>query len=540
MIAGSGRWRRFVVSTFFGLLALLGVLLHRDYGIPWDEQLDRLNGIINAKYVALRLAPELAKREENFAVIPDMSENQDADHGVFFQLPLVVLERVVRANDTRDIYFFRHLVVFFTFVGGVYVFYRLAAHRFASWRVGLLGAGALVLSPRFFAEAFYNYKDLVFLTFFTLGIYTLVLFLRRPTWARALVHAAATGAAIDVRTMAVLLPVFTLVFAALEALFRPIRRRQFASGLGLYVLVLPLIVILGWPYLWEHPAEHFVAAFRSFSRYHPSDLLSVYLGQEVLARSLPWHYVPVWLLVTTPLPYSVLALIGILVLLRDAVRQGGQWLQTAANRQDLLFAAWFGGPVLAVIWFQSVIYDGWRHLYFIYPAFLLLALRGFTAVWPGGWRLKPGDKWLIMRLLRIGLGMLLVVGVAHTVFRMVRDHPYQNVYFSFLPGPVAERLFERDYWGLSGWEGMRWILAHDPSPQVTVGTDPRATVMLHNSRLLLPPAERARVVMSSAAQARYFLTVYRWHPHPYPASYGREVYQIRVNGNKILSVFERP
>jgi hypothetical protein len=447
----------------------------------------------------------------------------------------VVLERVVHANDTRDIYFFRHLAVFFTFVGGVYVFHRLAAQRFASWQIGLLGAGALVLSPRFFAEAFYNYKDLVFLPFFTLGIYTLVLFLRRPTWARALLHAAATGAAIDVRTMAVLLPVFTLVFAALEVLFQPTQRRQFALGLGLYLLVLPAIVVIGWPYLWEHPVEHFVAAFRSFSRYHPSDLLSVYLGKEILARSLPWHYVPVWLLVTTPLPYSGLALIGVGAALRDAARQRLRWLQTAANRQDLLFAAWFGGPVFAVIWFQSVIYDGWRHLYFIYPAFLLLALRGFTVVWPGGWRPKPGGNWL-----RIGLGTALILGVAHTAFRMVRDHPYQNVYFSFLPGEVAGRLFERDYWGLSGWEGMRWILAHDPSPQVTVSTDPRTTVMLHNSRLLLPPAERARVVMSSQAQAHYFLTVYRWHPNPYPASYGREVHQIRVNGNKILSVFQRP
>ena len=531
----SSRWRRWVVGAFFGLLALVGVLVHRNYGVPWDEQLDRLNGIINAKYVALRLVPAMAMREENFAAIPDMSENQDADHGVLFQLPLVVLERVVGANDTRDIYFFRHLVVFASFVVGVYSFYCLARQRFGSWRVGLLGAAALVLSPRFFAEAFYNYKDLVFLTFFTLGIYALVLFLRRSTWQRALLHAAATGAAIDVRTMAVLLPMFTLAFGALEMVYRPMRRRQFVAGLSIYLLVVPIVVIIGWPYLWEHPIDHFVAAFRSFSRYHPSDLLLVYLGQEILARSLPWHYVPVWLFVTTPLPYSVVALIGFGAILRTAWQHPWQWLRRTANRQDLLFAAWFGGPLLAIMWFHSVIYDGWRHLYFIYPAFLLVTLRGFRAVWPRRRQPVPGQrKWL-----QVGLGTLLLLGVAHTVFRMVRDHPYQNVYFSCLPGAAAERLFERDYWGLSGWQGMRWILAHDPSPQVLVSTDPRATVMLHNSRLLLPPTERARVLMTSPAQARYFLTVYRWHPLPYPSSYGREVYRIRVNGNKILSVFER-
>jgi hypothetical protein len=530
------RWRHWVVGAFFVLLALLGLLLHRDYGVPWDEQLDRLNGIINAKYVALYVAPDLARHEENFAKIPEMSENQDADHGVLFQLPLVVLERVAHVNDTRDIYFFRHLIIFFSFVVGVYAFYRLARQHFGSWQMGLLGAAALVLSPRFFAEAFYNYKDLVFVTFFTTGIYALVLFLRRPTWKQALLHALATGAAIDVRTMAVLLPVFTLVFSALEMGIRPVRRRQFAAGLGIYLLVVPLIVVIGWPYLWEHPIDHFVAAFRSFSRYHPSDLLLVYLGKEILARELPWHYVPVWLLITTPLSYSLLALVGIGAVLRAAVHRPQQWLRQTANRQALLFGAWFGGPMLAIIWFHSVIYDGWRHLYFIYPAFLLFALRGIRAIWPNRKQLftTPLSWW------KTGLASLLLLGVVHTVVRMVRDHPYQNVYFSCLPGAVAERLFERDYWGLSGWQGMRWILAHNSNSQVTVSTDPRATIMLHNSRLLLPPTERARVVMTSQAQAHYFLTVYRWHPLPYPTSYGREVYRIRVNGNKILSVFERP
>jgi len=527
--------RCWVVSAFFGLLVLVGLLVYRDYGVPWDEQLDRLNGIINAKYVALYLAPDLARQEENFTVIPDMSENQDADHGVLFQLPLVLLERVVHANDTRDVYFLRHLVIFGSFVVGVYFFYRLARQRYHNWLLGLLGAATLVLSPRFFAEAFYNYKDLVFLTFFTAGIYTLVLFLRRPTWSRALLHAVATGAAIDVRTMAVLLPLFTLSFGVLEMLFRPVRRRQFLVGLGLYLFIVPVVVVVGWPYLWEHSAEHFLAAFRSFSRYHPSDLLVVYLGEEVLARNLPWHYIPVWLLATTPLPYSALLLVGLVASFREAVQQPWQWLRSRAHRQDLLYLAWLVGPVFAVIVLHSVLYDGWRHLYFIYPAFLILALRGLQVVWPSYSLVMTNWRWW-----RVSFVALLLLGVAHVVFRMVRDHPYQNVYFSFLPGAVAERQFERDYWGLSGWQGMRWILAQDSSQKVLVSTDPRATVMLHNSRLLLRPAERNRVVMTSQSQARYFLTVYRWHPFPYPAHYGREVYRIRVNGNKILSVFKKP
>jgi hypothetical protein len=528
--------RRPLILSFFALLTLLGLLLHRDYGLSWDEQLDRLNGIISVKYAALRLAPELARRQENFAAIPEMSQNEDVDHGVLFQMPLAVLEKLVGAEDPRDVYFLRHLVTFFTVVAGSYAFYRLAAQRFRSWPLGLLGATLLTLSPRLFAEAFYNYKDLVFLAFFTTAIYTLIRLLRRPSWHWALGHALATAAALDVRTMGVLLLGLTGLFAGLEMVYRPAIRKPLLLALLLYLPVTAVIVVAGWPYLWENPVGHFLAAFQSFSRYR-SDMLVQYWGQQISVRNLPWHYAPVWLVITTPVAYTVLFLTGVGTLVVTIGRQHFAWLRTRTGRQDLLIAAWFFAPLLAVILLHSVLYDGWRHLYFVYPAFLLLALRGVRAA-RTAWQmlaLAPARRWL-----SAGLLLFLGAGMLQAAYRIIRDHPYQNVYFSFLPGPVAERLFERDYWGLSGRRGLEWILAHDSSAHVAVGTDARSALMLHNNHLLLPPAERARLVLTSGAQARYFLTTYRWHPGSYPARYGPEVYSIRVDGIKILSVFCRP
>ncbi|RSK46565.1 hypothetical protein [Hymenobacter perfusus] len=524
-------WFRWLVGAFFGLLTLLGVALHRDYGVGWDEQLDRLNGIINAKYVALKLAPELARRQATFAQVPDMRDNQDVDHGVFYQLPLVVLEKVARVEDSRDVYFFRHLVIWLTCVAGTYALYRLAARYLGSGPWGLAVAAALVLSPRMFAESFYNYKDLVFLGFFTVGIGTLQRWLRRPTWPLAALHAVAVGAAIDVRTMGVLLVALTIGFAGLEAWARPALWRRLAGGLLLMIPLLVAVVIAGWPYLWEQPWQHFTAAFSSFSRYR-ADMLTLYLGQEIPVQALPWHYVLVWMLVTTPLPYVALFLAGVAVVVAAAARRPLAWLRTAAGRFDLLVLAWFFGPLLAIIVLKSVVYDGWRHLYFVYPALLLLAGRGAQAAWRGWQR----DTTPAARLAGYAAAGLLTFGIGHTALRMVLDHPYQNVYFSFLPGPTAERLFERDYWGLSGREGLEWIMAHDSGATVPVATEPRTVLMLHNAQLLLPPAERARLRMVPPAQASYFLTTYRWHPGPYPDSLGREVYTRRVNGLKLLSV----
>lgn len=523
---------RWPVGAFFGLLALLGVALYQDYGVGWDEQVDRLNGIINAKYVAMKLAPEIARRQPSFAEIPDLHGSQDTDHGVLYQLPLVLLEKVARVENTRDVYFLRHLTIWLTCVAGTWVVYRLGAWRFGSWQWGLVVAGLLVLSPRLFAESFYNYKDPVFMGFFALAIYTMLGWLRQPTWQRATLHALACAAAIDNRTMGVLLVPMTISFAGLELMFRRNEWQRFIGSFALYLPLTAVGVVLAWPYLWENPVENFVEAFQSFSRYR-SDMLTHYLGQDISVQALPWHYAPIWIFVTTPLLYSGLFAVGIGVVVRAALRPL-HWLASPMGRADLLLLAWFIGPVLAVIVFHSVLYDGWRHLYFIYPAFLLLAVRGLQALWQAWHHLHSAPLKKIT-----GWVGTVVLGVclAHTVVRMALDHPYQNVYFSIPPVATTGMLFERDYWALSGRGGLEWILAHDTASTVPIGTDARTRLALHNALLLLSPPQRARVRMVPPNQALYFLGTYRWHPEAYPNSYGPAVFEQRVNGLPILSIF---
>ncbi|WP_125921732.1 ArnT family glycosyltransferase [Hymenobacter lapidarius] len=532
--------RRKVAGLFFGLLALLGVALHRDYGMSWDEPADRLNAFVSAKYVALRLAPALAQRQPRLADIPDLSRHRDADHGVLFMLPLVVLEAVWPGPDPAEWAYRRHLVGFLLFVAGGWAVYRLGRERLASWRWGLVGAGLLVLSPRIFAEAFYNYKDVVFLSLFALGMLTLTRLLRRPTLGRALWHAAATAAAVDVRTMGVLLPLLTLGFGALEMSCRPVRRRQLARALALYVPVLAALVVLGWPYLWESPLAHFLAALRSFSQY-AKPLEVFYWGEFVATQALPWHYAPVWVLITTPVPYTVLFVAGVAALGRQAVRVGpGRWLRRMSARRDLLVLAWFFGPLVGVVVLHSAIYDGWRHLYFIYPAFVLLAVRGLralVAVWRrhGAGRGRP---WLV----GAAAGGLLVLGLgtAQVAWRMVAEHPFQYAYFSFLPGRVVEQHFERDYWGLATRQGLEWVLAHDPRPVLTVGMDERTALTLLINSKMLAPAARARLQIVAPAEAEYYFSIHRWHPGPYPVAMGRRVHTVEAGGATLLTVLRRP
>lgn len=162
------------MSLFFGLLAVLGLALIRDYGMSWDELAARLNAFVSAKYVALRLAPALARCQSRLVDIPDLAHYPDAAHGVLFMLPLVVLEVLWPGPDPAEWTYRRHLLGFLLFGAGVWAVYRMGWEWLSSWRWGFVGAGLLVLSPRLFAEAFYSYKDVIFLSLFAMAMLTLL------------------------------------------------------------------------------------------------------------------------------------------------------------------------------------------------------------------------------------------------------------------------------------------------------------------------------------------------------------------------------
>lgn len=526
---------RFVVRLFFGFLLLLGGVLFNDYGTSWDEPTDRMNGLVSLRFAAELVAPGWAAQQAVLQTAPDIHDYHDNDHGVLFELPLALFDVVRPGTDPQPYYLMRHAAVFLLSLAGTWALFRLATLRFRDERLGLLAAGLLVLSPRFFAESFYNGKDMAFVATFTLGVYTLVWLLERPSWRRALAHGVATAAATDIRILGLLLVPFTFTLLGLQFFSTAdpqTRRRLRQAGLA-YVPALAAAVVAGWPYLWEHSFEHLAAAFASMSHFKWGGRL-LYWGDIMLATDIPWHYGPVWISITTPVAYQLAALLGLALVAAGLLRRPWATLRTAAGRLDLLLAGWLVLPLGLVIAFHSVLYDGWRHLYFVYPALLLLAVRGGRAVAQLG-RVGPG--W---RKLALGLGLLAGAEAVLTAARMAWMHPNQQVYFSYLPRHQVEELFERDYWLLSYRQGLERLVALQPTG--TIYIDATYWPPLNYNTVWLSPADRSRLVPVSNdhTPGRYLMAAYRSMPTPYPAEVGEEVYALKADGVKIMSIFRLP
>lgn len=502
------------VILFFALLIAAGFYVFDDYGIAWDEPLRHKAGDEILGYL---IAGE--------AVPEEVSD----DHGVLFELILVGLEKVLSLNDVREIYLLRHLFSHLFFILGVFGFYLLAKYHLENGYLALLGAILLVASPRIYAHSFFNTKDVPFMVLFIFSLYSFVRAFDRRSWQSFVVHGALCGFLTSIRVMGIILVVFTLFFLVLDFGFNR-KLKDLLVPAMLFLLVFGVSLISTWPFLWSDPIDRFLTAFRSLSNYTWGRKV-LYFGEFHRAYEVPWHYAPVWIAVTTPLGYMAASLFGIGSTTLDGLRNLEASIRQSELRNNLLFLLSFGLPIAGVVLLDSTLYDGWRHLFFIYPSLLMLALVGISKFVSIFEATPAYFLWIPAVLLIISLGSPLVF--------MIRNHPHQNVYFNILlprQDEYLRRNWERDYWGVSYRQGLEHVLLTDDSDEikVSVATHPGPK----NADILGASLRERLEFVSNRESADYFITNYRWHPHDY--SFGSEVHSIVIQGSKVLSVFKLP
>lgn len=509
-----------IVGAFFVAYFILGVCIVRDYGLSWDEPYVRQAGKTAYRYITRQ-----SNAFERFV---------DRDYGTAFELPLVAIEKWLAITSPQQVYYVRHFLTFLLFFTGTVFFYLLAYERFKQWGLALLGVFFLLLSPRIFSDSFYNSKDIGLLSCFIIAVCTLTYFLKNPTWKRALLHGVVSAFVVDIRLSGLTIVALTIGFWLLDTFFsRP--RRGFwlfrITGLLAYMVSLLIFVIAFWPYLWSDPPGHFFHALSVMGNYVFGLRTVLYFGQQISVTALPWHYPLVWIVMTTPIIFTIFFLIGMGVVMKRSVKNFAY--SYARHRIDLLFFAWFTAPVLAVIVLHTPIYDGWRHLYFVYPAFILVGLIGLENIWHWG---KTNRNQLLARGV---IASLIIVNLVSVVFFMVRYHPYQHLYFNELAGNMtwAKRNFVLDYWGLTFRSGLEFIAAHDPRREITVYLDQGNEDTIH----ILPDKDRVRFIpLKTPREADYIITNY-----PDGSSGDVEVqvgftdiYHVIIDETKIMTVFE--
>jgi hypothetical protein len=122
---------------------------------------------------------------------------------------------------------------------------------------------------------------------------------------------------------------------------------------------------------------------------------------------------------------------------------------------------------------------------------------------------------------------------------MIRNHPYQNVYFNFLAGKETTKNFEADYWGLSYRQVLQYLLDHDSSDIIKIFS---VNWPGEANADILPIKQKERLQFVSLDHARYYISNYRFPSEhdklfslEYP--YNNPVFEIVVCGNKIAGAY---
>ena len=507
----------------------IALLSFKDFGISVDEWELRVHGFVNLKYIWLTLFNSVPVKLEQIMEIPELSAYYGT-HGVYFSVLISFIEYIFNIQDEQKVYFISHLINHLIFLLANFYFFLIIKNRFNSFVYGIFGSLFLFLSPRIFAESFYNSKDILFLSMFIINIYYATIFIKNPTLKNSIYLSIATALAIDMRIMGLILIPIVLFFIYVK--YSKNKIKNFLFYTPVYILLSSLLIILFWPYLWNNPLSNLVEVFNIMSNYGVRwGGYNLYFGKYILASNLPWHYTFVWIFITTPIFYSLLFLYGFLSISLRFIKRFSEISQESNSKDlwsgnnelaDLFHYLIFILPIALVITLNSTMYDGWRHLYFIYPSFIYISIKGLNLINLNFFKNKSQRVFTVTSLFLVFIS-----------YEMFGYHPHQNVYFNFLAGKKIHEKFENDYWGLSNKQALEFLLENVNKNIITVGS--AGPISLENSMKILNYEDRQRFIIKPNNEADFIIDNYRnWF-----GDYKKKRYKIPNNFEKYKDISKK-
>ena len=466
-----------------GLFLLVGLGLAGDYGVWVDEPFQRENTQVNLRYI-------LGQTDR-----VDTRFSHDRWYGVAFELPLLLAEGALGREDYYYVHRLREIVTHLFFLVGGFFCYLLAYRLFNNRLIALFALLLFLLHPRIYAHSFFNSKDLPFLSMFAVALYLAERAFRKDTAGAFLLLGVAVGLLTNLRIMGIMMFLAVVGMRVLDLALAQgwgERKRILATG-GLFLMAAGLVWYGLSPNAWSGPLAQLTGSLR-LTVDHPVIIDILFRGDIISSDELPAHYGLSWFMTTTP-PVALLpGVVGLAGILAWGLTRPGAVLVNGRLRFWWLLAGCFGLTLLGVALSGSSPFDGWRHLYFIYVPFVLLAAGGLY--WLAGSR-----HWLWQR--RAGVYGLFGLGLGLTLLQMAQLHPLQQIYFNFLVDAATAKhrweLYPREYRRLQSEARLAYLLERHPGETLAVNRLPGYPTMLQ------PPKERRRLIMDSPVHDRDYV-----------------------------------
>lgn len=440
------------------ILFLIGFLIYKDYGISLDEWITRNNGLVSIKYIVDFFFPQYAFNFELIQNIPELKNYSDKEYGAFFEILVTsIVEILFEVKNFSEIYYYRHLANHCLFITALICFYFLCQNLFKNRIYAFFGTSILYTTPRIFAESFYNSKDLAFLSFFVFLVYFSIKLIKKTNYYNAFLLSIFAALAINSRIVAFYVGILIILFFFIEFLMKNKFDIKKIKILIFFLFFKLAFLYLTWPFLWENPIENFIYTLSTFSRFVNWGGYVFYLGEFHKVFYLPSHYLVVSFFATTPILISLLIVCGLLKLLFRFFKRlinidyKNPYKDIWRSEKEKIFLFLFFIifiPIFLIFLFDSVIYNGWRHLFFLYPSLILFLIYFIDII-----AMKFRNKKIIKYI-----NITLVIILLNNIYSLISLHPFQYVYFNSIFEKNANKLFEIDYWGVSNKSSLEKLM----------------------------------------------------------------------------------
>ena len=104
-------------------------------------------------------------------------------------------------------------------------------------------------------------------------------------------------------------------------------------------------------------------------------------------------------------------------------------------------------PIFIVIMLNSTLYTGWRHLYFVYPPLIFIAVKGVSIM-------QKSFSIIVKRFVYISIFFQMI----YIIYVLFNTHPVQSVYFNSISKNIVRNSFFHDYWGLGNKTSLEKLI----------------------------------------------------------------------------------
>ena len=421
-----------ITILLFFIIFLIGSLNFKNYGVHWDSEAQRKIGFINGNYI-LKLFLSEDKYDDTFKNLTsskfdkktisrnsfDFKDYSENTYGAGFELPSAAIETFFKIKDFQEVFLLRHYMNFLFFFISLIFFFKFIKYKFKSQLFGIIGIFFLILNPRIFVESFYNSKDIIFMSSIIFSNYFGYKLIKKFKTKNLILFALMTGFAASIRIIGVVnIPLFIFLLVLNK------KKIELLNIILISSLSLLFFYIM-YPYLWENPLLNLISSIKFFSE-HRLSVDVFYFGAFINSQNIPWHYLPVWILISIPEIIIIFFIFGLFLTLKKI-------FEKKISEEFLFFLFQIFIPIFIPIILGSTLYDGWRQFYFIYPAIIIVSLYFLSTL--------NNKRFLIV-------STLIVMNLTFVCFWSIKNHPYQYLYFNnFVNKPL--KYFEKDFWGLS-------------------------------------------------------------------------------------------